>query len=56
MTASPRHPPVKPGEPLRMVPVTMGVHTYYMVLDSHGYPVAQGTEATCRKALEERSE
>jgi len=41
--------------PFRLVPVTMGVHTYYMVLDAEGYPVAQGDEATCRKALEDRS-
>jgi hypothetical protein len=41
--------------PFRLVPVTMGTHTYWMVVDSRGYPVAQGTEATCRKALEDRS-
>lgn len=41
--------------PYHIVPVVMGVFTYYMVLDAEGYPVAQGTEAVCRKALEDRS-
>lgn len=38
--------------PYRLVPVVMGVFTYYQVLDAEGYPVAQGTEAVCRAALE----
>lgn len=40
------------NQALRLVPVVMGVHTYYVVLDRDGYPVAQGSEETCRRAME----
>jgi hypothetical protein len=38
---------------MKLVPVVMGVHTYWMVVDAKEYPVAQGTKELCEKAMKE---